>query len=94
MLQTKTKNSTTVTVRVDSKLKSRLEAEATIQNRTNSFIIGEALAEYLYVKEMQDAGVRAAMASADRGEFIEHSRVKAWVESLGTANVLPIPEPK
>lgn len=94
MLQTKTKSSTTVTVRVDTKLKQRLEKVATNQKRSNSYIIGEALAEYLHVQEMQDAGVRAAIASAGRGEFIEHSKVKAWVESLGTDKELPMPVPK
>lgn len=94
MLQSKTKSSTTVTVRVDTKLKQRLEQVATNQNRSNSFIIGEALAEYLHVREIQDAIVREAIASADRGEMVEHSLVKAWVESFGTDTVLPMPTPK
>ena len=93
MTQTNTKASTTITVRVDVKLKERLEVAAANQNRSNSFVIGEAITDYLHIQELQDAGVRAAIASADRGEFIEHSRVKAWVESLGTENELPMPTP-
>ncbi len=94
MTQSNTKSSTAMSVRVDTTINKRLELIAKNQNRSKSFVISEALSEYLHVREVQDAMVREAIASADRGEFVEHSRVKAWVESLGTDKVLPMPTPK
>ncbi len=38
------------------------------------------------------AGLRRGLAEADRGELIEHEKVLAWIESLGSERELPMPK--
>jgi RHH-type transcriptional regulator, rel operon repressor / antitoxin RelB len=73
--------STTFTVRVDTAVKKRLERLAKSTGRSRSFLVAEAINEYLDVNECQVAGIRRAIASLDRGEGIAHSAVKDWVVS-------------
>ena len=37
-------------------------------------------------------GLRRGLAEANRGELIEHERVLAWLESLGSEHELPMPK--
>jgi RHH-type transcriptional regulator, rel operon repressor / antitoxin RelB len=84
-------SSSTFTVRVDTAAKKRLEELAKNTGRSRSFLAAEAINEYLDINEWQVAGIKAAIESADRGEFIPHDQVKAWVNSWDSDNELPIP---
>jgi predicted transcriptional regulator len=75
--------SSTVTARINSEVKKRLERLAKSTGRSRSFLAAEALSDYLDVNEWQIAGVKRAIASLDRGEGIPHSAVKDWVKSWG-----------
>ena len=92
MIQIKTVQSETVTIRVDAQVKARLEKAALNQNRSKSFLVGEAIAGYLAIQEEQDRIVRLAIESADRGETIPHEEIKKWVDSWGTKDELPMPK--
>ena len=83
--------SSTFTVRVDTAAKKRLEKLAKNTGRSRSFLAAEAINEYLDINEWQVAGIKAAIESADRGEFIPHDQVKAWVNSWDSDNELPMP---
>jgi predicted transcriptional regulator len=85
-------SSTTFTVRVDARVKRRLERLARSTGRTRSFLAAEAINEYLDINEWQVAGIKRAMASLDRGEGIAHDSIKDWVDSWGTANEKPTPK--
>ncbi len=87
-------SSTTVTVRVDTALKRRLDKLARSTARSSSFLAAQAIEEYLDVNEWQIAGIKKALASVDRGDVIPHEDVKRWVESWGTAQELPRPRPR
>ena len=76
-------SSTTVSVRINSAVKKRLEKLAKSTGRSRSFLAAEAINEYLDLNEWQVAGIRNAMTSMDRGEGILHERVKEWVNSWG-----------
>lgn len=84
--------STTFTVRVDQRVKKRLEKLAESTGRSRSYLAAEAISEYLDVNERQVAGIKQAIASLDRGEGIAHQHVKDWVESWGSASERPIPK--
>jgi predicted transcriptional regulator len=84
-------SSSTFTVRVDTAAKKRLEKLAKNTGRSRSFLAAEAINEYLDINEWQVAGIKAAIESADRGEFIPHDQVKAWVNSWDSDNELPMP---
>ena len=84
--------STTFTVRVDAAAKKRLERLAKSTGRNRSFIVAEAINEYLDVNEWQVAGIRQAIASLDRGEGVPHQQVKDWITSWGSYREQPIPK--
>ena len=84
--------STTVTVRVESEVKKRLEKLARSTGRTRSFLAAEALSEYLNVNEWQVAGIKRAVASLDRGEGVSHKEVGEWVNSWGRKRERPRPK--
>ncbi len=84
--------STTLTVRVETRVKKRLERLARSTGRSRSFLAAEAINEYLEINEWQVAGIRRAIASLDRGEGIPHDEVKDWVASWGSANEKPAPK--
>ena len=46
------------------------------------------------IDEWQIAGIKSAIAAADRGELVSHACVKKWVELWGTANEQPMPKPE
>lgn len=82
---------TTLTMRVRNALKKRLEKLARSTGRSRSFLAQEALSAYLDANEWQVAGIKAALASLDRGEGIPHSRVAQWIGSWETDNEHPSP---
>jgi RHH-type transcriptional regulator, rel operon repressor / antitoxin RelB len=84
--------STTVTVRLDSGVKKRLQKLAKSTGRSRSFLAAEALNEYLDANEWQVAGVKRAINSLDRGETIRHKEVKEWVSSWGRKRERPAPK--
>jgi len=84
--------STTFTMRVGDDVRKRLEKLAKATGRSRSFLAAEAISEYLDGNEWQVAGIKRAIASLDRGEAIEHSRVKEWVASWGGGDERPAPK--
>ena len=82
---------TTMTIRLDKKMQKQLEEIAIYEKRSKSYMAAEAVGHYLAMRELQIKGIEQAMASAEAGQGVPHFRVKAWAESLGTANELPIP---
>ncbi len=81
----------TFTIRVDSKVKKRLEKIAKTTGRSRSFLAAEALAGYVELNEWQIKGVKEAQASMRRGEGIPGEEVERWMQSLGTEHELPRP---
>jgi predicted transcriptional regulator len=84
--------STTVTVRVEPKVKKRLEKLARSTGRSRSVLAAEALSDYLDVNDWQIAGVKRAITSLDRGEGVPHDHVKEWVGSWGRKRERAIPK--
>jgi predicted transcriptional regulator len=84
--------STTLSVRVDTTAKQRLEKLAKSTGRSRSFLAAEAINEYLDVNEWQVAGIKKAIASLDRGDGVPHAQVKAWAETLSAGNKQKAPK--
>ena len=85
-------SSTTITVRIDSASKKRLEKLAKSTGRSRSFLAAEAINEYLDLNEWQVAGIQKAVVSLDRGNGVAHERVKEWVSSWGSKKERPAPK--
>jgi predicted transcriptional regulator len=80
-------------IRLDSKLKARVEKEAKRRDRTASFIAGRAIKLYFDELDRLQKELDEAYAEADKGIFISGEKVHAWMASLDTDNPLPFPEP-
>ena len=83
--------STTLTVRIDSAIKKRLEGLANATKRSKSSLAAEGIEAFVELEERQIAGIKKAMASLDRGLGVIHQDVEAWIVSLDTDDELPIP---
>ena len=51
------------------------------------------MALYLNGKDYERKIAEEAFAEAEKGIFVSGEKVHAWMESLGTENELPFPEP-
>jgi RHH-type transcriptional regulator, rel operon repressor / antitoxin RelB len=87
-------DTTTLTVRLDPEIKQRLESIALRVHRSESLLAAEAIEEFLAVQEWQLAAIEDGVAAAERGDLIPHGDVRAWAESLGSGNELPLPRTK
>ena len=82
-----------VSVRMDESIKSRLDNEASLQDRSIGYLVEKAVEEFLDHKEFFRSEMKAAIAEADKGIFISEEAMDRWMESWGTQNELPPPEP-
>jgi predicted transcriptional regulator len=80
-------------IRLDTKIKKRLEKEAKLTRRSAGFVVKQALKDYLDGKEHERKIADEAFAEAEKGVFISGEKVFAWMESWGTDKELPFPEP-
>ena len=72
-------SSITMTVRLDSKLKTRLSKLANATSRTPSYLASEAISEYLKNHEWQLSEIKKGIAEADAEQLIDHKEiVKMW----------------
>jgi RHH-type rel operon transcriptional repressor/antitoxin RelB len=71
---------TTMTIRLESAVKQRLDRLSTATKRSKSFLAAEAIREYVSINEWQIQEIRAAIAEADAGDFASDADVKAVME--------------
>jgi predicted transcriptional regulator len=80
-------------IRLDAKIKKRLQKEAKFEKRSAGFVVQHALERYLDSQDYERKIADEAFAKADEGVFISGEKVFAWMESWGTDKELPFPEP-
>ena len=66
----------TVTVRLESKLKQRLESLSEATQRSKSFLAAAAIRDFVDLNEWQVQEIGKAIGEADRGEFASDERVR------------------
>ena len=71
---------TTMTIRLESAIKKRLDRLSAATNRSKSFLAAEAIREYVAMNEWQIQEMRAAVAEADAGDFASDAEVKAVMD--------------
>ena len=75
-------NSKILTLRLDAKLRSRLDRLAKSTQRSRSFLAAEAIRDYVSLNDWQVDEIQKGLAEADRGEFASPSEVarlrKKW----------------
>ncbi len=72
---------TTMTVRIPSDVKDRLERLARSTDRTKAYIAGRAIEDYLDVQEWQVSAISDAVREADskKAVFLSHAEVESRV---------------
>jgi predicted transcriptional regulator len=80
-----------VTAHLPAALAQKLDALAARSERSRGWIMKQALAAWVDQEEERHKLTLEALESVDAGRVIDHQRVLAWVDSLGTDDPLPPP---
>ena len=75
--------STTLSVRLDPRVKERLEKLADRTKRSKSFLAAEAIAAYVDAEDWQLGEIAAGLAELDSGKMVAHEKVVNWLRSWG-----------
>jgi len=72
-----------VSLRLDPEIRKRLDDLSVVTERSRASLAAEAIKQYVVTQEWQIAAINAGIAAADRGEFIDHAKLKAkWEKRL------------
>lgn len=83
------------TVRLQPEIEKNLEAMAGKLHRTKSWLINQALKEYIERQELEQARwqeTMKAMESVAQGKIVSAEAVHTWLQTWGSANELPPPK--
>jgi len=81
-----------VSVRLDPELNERLATIAAALDRPKSWVIEQAVADFVAVHEWQLTAIEAGIQAADANQVVAHEEVAAWVRSWGEPDELPMPK--
>ena len=76
----------TLSIRIDSDTKKRLDALSKRSRRSKSFLAAEAIAAYVESEEWQLGELQAGIAELDSGREVGHEKVSKWLKSWGKTN--------
>ena len=80
------------TLRLNPEIIEGLDRLAASTNRSKTFLVEEALTNYLEREAWQISEIVEAVAEADSGgPFVEHEKVDAWLRSWGKDDEQPPP---
>ena len=87
-MQTNTK---VLTAYISSQLTEKIEQLAASLDRSRTWIIKQALTEWIDQEETRRQMTIEALADVDAERVVEHEKVKAWADSLDTDDPLSVP---
>ena len=73
----------TLSIRLDSATKRRLDSLAKRSRRSKSFLAAEAITAFVDSEEWQLGELDAGLADLDAGHTVSHQRVSRWLNSWG-----------
>ena len=82
-----------LSVPISTELKSRLEREAQLEERSASHLAVKAIEAMLRNQADKRTAIRMAVEEAEKGAFISQEAMDAWVASWGTGAKNAPPEP-
>lgn len=71
-----------LTLRIDSKLRKKLDKLAESTQRSRAFLAAEAIREYVDVNEWQVEEIKKGLAEADAGDFASDEEVAKTIAKL------------
>jgi predicted transcriptional regulator len=72
----------TVSFRTDSKKVEALDALASVSDRNRSYLLNEAVDNYLDLQQYHIELIEKGIRQADAGELVEHSDVEKMIAKL------------
>jgi predicted transcriptional regulator len=82
----------TLSIRIDSETKKRLDALSKRSKRSKSFLAAEAIAAYVESEEWQLGEIHAGIADLDSGQAISHDNVSKWLKTWGKTGETKAPK--
>ena len=82
-----------LSLHLEEKLRRGLEVEARLREVPEAEIAEEAIREFLDRQAWMRKEIEEAVREADKGVFISQEAMERWIDSWGTENELPPPEP-
>ncbi|MGO9405036.1 MAG: CopG family ribbon-helix-helix protein [Terriglobales bacterium] len=74
--------SSVLTLRLDAKLKNKLDRLSKSMNRSRSFVAAQAIQEYVSVNEWQINEIKKGLAEADAGDFATDEEMRQTIRRL------------
>ena len=84
--------STPVSVRLQPALNEQVAAIAVALDRPKSWVIEQAVKDFVALEEWRMAAIQEGIKAADEGRVIAHEDVVAWVNSWDKPGELPPPK--
>lgn len=81
----------TLSIRIDSETKKRLDALAKRSKRSKSFLAAEAIASFVASEEWQLGEIQEAIKELDAGTGVGHEKVSKWLKSWGKSGETKVP---
>ncbi|VAW93236.1 hypothetical protein MNBD_GAMMA23-1982 [hydrothermal vent metagenome] len=75
--------STTMTIRLEPELKSRLDKLSAVTHRSKSFLAAEAVREFIELNEWQLEDIKAAINEANNDDFANNQETRAIFNKWG-----------
>jgi predicted transcriptional regulator len=80
-----------VSVRLPPELNQQVADIAQALDRPKSWVIEQAIKEFVALQEWHLAAIDEGVRAADAGQVVPHDEVAAWVRSWGKPDELPMP---
>jgi predicted transcriptional regulator len=81
-----------VSVRLQPQLNEQVAAIASALDRPKSWVIEQAVIDYVAVQNWHLAAIDEGIKAADEGRVVSHEDVVGWVASWDLPGELPMPE--
>jgi predicted transcriptional regulator len=81
-----------ISIRLPRSLNKKLTEYAATEDRPKSWLIEQAVHDFVALREWQIAAIQEGIRQADAGMLIPHEKVVAWIKSWDGPNELPMPK--
>lgn len=83
----------TVTAHIPKDLVTKVDAMAAQLDRPRGWAVKQALMDWVALEEARQQMLHEAFEDVEAGRLIPHAEASLWLQSLGSDNPLPRPEP-
>jgi predicted transcriptional regulator len=81
-----------ISIRLPEALNDQVAEVAAALDRPKSWVVEQAVRDYVATQQWQLAAIDEGIRAADAGELASHDDVVEWIRSWGSADELPPPK--